>query len=33
MRKETLKTVGWSALFFAIIIIGLCAESIIDKLI
>lgn len=33
MTKERLKGIGWCLLWFGIIVVGLCAESIIDKLI
>ena len=29
---ERVKTIGWSLLFIGIIIVGLCAEGVIDKL-
>ena len=29
---EKLKNLGWSLLFFGIIIVALCAEGVIDKL-
>ena len=29
---EKLKKIGWTLMFFGIIIVGLCAEGVIDKL-